>query len=610
MGLKAVNRTDLDHPSIEIERLQTRIQHLAEEKAYLQLIVRLIEQLNPHSGLQDMVSNMLNSIVKSIGGTDIKLWYWIEQELHYISVLEGSGRMPAIIDPIAARVLRERVFIEQRGDPGETLLRDDALTDSWIWCFPLLVGPELIGIIKLENIYISSHSLHNYLPIFFSHAALLLANEIRNHLRQQVQTALREKTEELDNYFNSALDLFCIIDTNGYFHKLNPASHDVLGREPPSLRGKRFIDFVHPEDRSATLAVIRTLVNPNAVAHFVNRYAYQQSWRWIEWRAQRRGNLIFTAARDITEKKQADDAQRLAASVFANSQEGIIITDADNHILNVNDAFCRITGYSRDEVLGQNPKMLSSSQHDAAFYESMWASIAAQGSWHGEIWNRRKSGEVYAEMLSIDAVADSNGQVQHYVGAFSDISYIKAHQAELERIAHYDTLTGLPNRRLLADRLTQELARTRRRERMLALCYLDLDGFKPVNDQLGHEAGDLLLIEIGQRLKSALRAGDTVARLGGDEFILLLCDLTEEQEYLPVLDRVLSTITLPLAIHQQQVRVSASIGVTLFPRDDANADLLMRHADQAMYQAKQAGKGRYHLFKTELKESIATAPCD
>ena len=595
-----MNAIASDSIGAEIERLKTRVQHLAEEKAYLQLIVRLIEQLNPSPGLRDMINNMLRSIMEAIGGTDIKLWYWIEQEARHASFLGKSGLVAEIDDPMVKRVIRERALIEQRGNPGEALLHDGALPNSWTWCFPLLVEPELIGVIKLENIYIGSSSLRNYLPVFFSHAALLLSNEIRNHLRQKTQAALREKTQELDSYFNSALDLFFIADIDGYFHKLNPAWHDVLGHELAELKGKRFIDLVHPDDQAATLLLIRALIDPTAVVNCINRYRHQNgSWRWMEWRAQRRGNLIFAAARDITEKKQADDAQRLAASVFANSHEGILITDADNHILDVNGAFCRITGYTRDEAIGRDPKLLGSGRQDAAFYEALWHEIAEKGSWQGEIWNRRKSGEVYPQMLSIDAVPDETGQIRHYVGAFSDISHLKEHQAELERIAHYDTLTDLPNRRLLADRLIQELARTRRRGHLLAICYLDLDGFKAVNDRLGHEAGDQLLVEIGQRLKNALRTGDTVARLGGDEFVLLLCDLTQEQECLPVLERVLGAVAAPLIIQNQQVIVSASIGVTLFPRDDTDSDQLLRHADQAMYQAKEAGKNRFHRFEAE-----------
>lgn len=592
-----MNATPTELVNLQTERLQSRVRHLAEEKAYLQLIMRLIEQLNPRPGLPDMIRNMLHSIMEALGGTDIKLWYWIEHEVRHASFLGESGFVAEINDPLAVQVVSQRVFIERRGTPGQTLLRDGGTPDSWTWCFPLLVEPDLIGVIKLENIYLSSRPLRNYLPIFFSHAALLLSNEIRNYLRQRAQAALREKTEELDNYFNGALDLFCIADTDGYFHKLNPAWEEILGYQVADLEGKRFLDLVHPEDLAETLGTLATLAAQQPVLNFVNRYRHRNgAWRWIEWRSQAKGPLIFAAARDITEKKFAEDALRLAASVFANSQEGIVITDNTNRILDVNAAFCRITGYAREEALGRNPKLLGSGRQDAAFYETMWHAIREKGAWRGEIWDRRKSGEIYPEMLSIAAVPNEKGTIEHYVGTFFDISHIKAHEAELERIAHYDTLTGLPNRRLLADRLQQQLAHARRSGHSLAICYLDLDGFKPVNDRLGHEAGDQLLIEIGQRLKSALRVGDTVARLGGDEFVLLLCDLALEEECVPVLERVLAAIAMPLYLQGQQVAVSASIGATLFPRDDANPDFLMRHADHAMYQAKGAGKGRFHLF--------------
>jgi diguanylate cyclase (GGDEF)-like protein/PAS domain S-box-containing protein len=303
-------------------------------------------------------------------------------------------------------------------------------------------------------------------------------------------------------------------------------------------------------------------------------------------------------------RQRAQAALRLAASVFANSQEGIVISDAANRILDVNDSFCRISGYTREEVIGRDPNLLRSGRQNAEFYAAMWRAIKETGSWRGEVWNRRKSGEIYAEMLSIDAVVDEAGKVQHYVGAFSDISQLKEHEAELERIAHYDTLTGLPNRRLLADRLTQELARTRRGGRTLAICYLDLDGFKPINDLFGHEAGDRVLIEIARRLQNVSRAGDTVGRLGGDEFVLLFCDLTHEQEGFHALDRVLATVARPLDMGTQQANVSASIGVTLFPHDDADADTLLRHADEAMYQAKEAGKSRFHLYDAEQDRKL------
>jgi diguanylate cyclase (GGDEF)-like protein/PAS domain S-box-containing protein len=308
--------------------------------------------------------------------------------------------------------------------------------------------------------------------------------------------------------------------------------------------------------------------------------------------------------RDITERKRAEGKLRLAASVFANSYDGVVITDANNIIVDINPAFSRITGYDREEIIGQTPKILTSERQGIEFYAQMWKSLQEHDFWHGEIWNRRKSGEVYAEMLSISVVRDNADQLQHYIGVFSDISQRKTHEAELHRIAHYDVLTGVPNRRLLADRLGQAIARARRNGKVLAVCYLDLDGFKPINDRYGHAAGDQLLIEITERLKGILRAEDTLARLGGDEFVLLFTDLTQFEESLFVLDRILVAVSTPVMIGDVPISVSASIGVTLFPTDNADADTLLRHADQAMYLAKEAGKNRYHLFDPERDRQV------
>jgi diguanylate cyclase (GGDEF)-like protein len=250
-------------------------------------------------------------------------------------------------------------------------------------------------------------------------------------------------------------------------------------------------------------------------------------------------------------------------------------------------------------VLGQNPKMLRSGRQDKAFYEEMWRVLRATDRWRGEVWNRRRTGEIYAELLSIVAVRDELGRLLNYVGVFSDISRLKEHEAELDRIAHYDPLTGVPNRRLFSDRLSQAIARARRTGQSLAVCFLDLDGFKPINDQLGHEAGDQVLVEVSHHLRGILRAGDTLARIGGDEFVLLFTDLAHGRECLPILDRLLTAIAAPTLIAGTLVSVSASIGVTLFPDDDSDPDTLLRHADQAMYRAKEAGRNRYQLYNTD-----------
>ena len=229
----------------------------------------------------------------------------------------------------------------------------------------------------------------------------------------------------------------------------------------------------------------------------------------------------------------------------------------------------------------------------------MWHSLADHGYWQGEIWNRRKDGEVYVEMLTITAVRNDIGGVDHYVGIFSDVTALKEQHRRLEHMAHYDALTQLPNRTLLADRLQLGLAQADRLRNLLAICFLDLDEFKPVNDRLGHEAGDKLLVEVAQRLKHWVRAGDTVARLGGDEFVLLLVGLDSVQEVDRTLERIISALAEPYLLKDERITISASVGVTIYPLDEADPDLLLRHADQAMYAAKQAGRNRYHLFDLE-----------
>lgn len=589
----------------EVSRLERRISKLAEDKSNLELVVRLMGRVDPMPGLDQMVRAMLISIGETIGGTDIKLYYWVGPELRYADFAGSNGVIEAIDDPLVAQVALGHEFIEHRVDPTSSLLTTGTITGAWIWCFPLMVGSELIGIAKIENLHISATSLRPVLPVFFDHAALILSNEIRNHTRRLAEEALRSKTAELDSYFNTALELFCIADLDGRFRKLNPLWAEVLGYSLEELEGASLLDFVHREDLEVTRVEMARLRERQPVEGFCNRYRCKDgSYRWIEWHARPTEDLVFAAARDVTERRSADDRIRLAASVFAASQEGILISDADNHIVDVNPAFVRLTGYSREEVLGRDPRFLSAGRQSSEFYQEMWLAIASTGTWQGELWNRRKTGEVYIEALSIVAVKDEGGRLMHYVGVFSDVSRLKAHEAELDRLAHFDLLTGIPNRRLLSDRLDQALARARRHGTTLGVCYLDLDGFKTVNDRFGHEGGDQVLVEIARRLKSMSRGDDSVARLGGDEFVLLWNEVGPPQECLQALERILSGVAAPLCIEGVSVSVSASVGVTFFPEDNADSDSLLRHADHAMYAAKQQGKNRYQVFDSRLERSM------
>ena len=308
---------------------------------------------------------------------------------------------------------------------------------------------------------------------------------------------------------------------------------------------------------------------------------------------------------DITERKLAEEKLRLSSSVFTHAWEGILITTTDGTIVDVNDAFSRITGYSRDEVLGKNPRILGSGLQGQAFYANLWNSLTQKGHWYGEIWNLRKSGEMYAIIETISVVNNAQGIPQHYVAMLTDITRLKEHENELEHIAHYDPLTNLPNRILLADRMRQAITQVHRRNTSLAVVFLDLDGFKAINDKHGHETGDRLLMSIASRMLQAIREGDTFARIGGDEFVAVLMDLDNEDITLHLLNRLLSAAFEPVQLVDMSLQVSASLGVTFYPQKEAvDADQLLRQADQAMYQAKLAGKNRYHVFNTALDHSI------
>jgi diguanylate cyclase (GGDEF)-like protein/PAS domain S-box-containing protein len=313
---------------------------------------------------------------------------------------------------------------------------------------------------------------------------------------------------------------------------------------------------------------------------------------------------IVILAEDTTQRREAEERLHLAASVFTHASEGITITDTDGNILEVNDAFTRITGYSREEVLGKNPRILNSGRQGREFYTDMWNQLVTKGHWSGEIWNRAKDGHVFAEMLTISAVPDTSGKTQQYVAMFSDISPMKEQERKLEHIAHHDLLTGLPNRVLVADRLHQAMAQAHRRGRSVAILCLDLDNFRPVNDLHGHNTGDELLTAVTTRMSLALREGDTLGRMGGDEFVVVM-ELGSIEESTPLIEAFLDAVAEPVVVGELELQVSASAGVAFFPQvEDVDADQLLRQADQAMYRAKIEGKNRYHIFDPHEDRSV------
>ncbi|MEW5789450.1 MAG: EAL domain-containing protein [Pseudomonadota bacterium] len=393
----------------------------------------------------------------------------------------------------------------------------------------------------------------------------------------------------------------------------NAGLERMLGREPGSLEGSRCFEIFEHRDTPCEHCPGQQALATGRGAETRLRVARADGGEgWLHVSAfPHYGPLgdvqgFIEVVADVTDQVAAEIRQHRTASVFDNTNDGILITDAEGRILEVNQAFSRLTGYSREEVVGMNARLLQSGKHDRDFYGALWRNLAEKDAWEGEITNRRKDGSLFLESLAIHAVRDSLGRLLHYVGVFSDITHVRETQNRLESLAHYDPLTGLPNRVLFADRMNQALAQSRRHQTLMAVGYLDLDVFKPINDAHGHHIGDLLLVEIAHRLKAGVRAGDTVARLGGDEFALVLVDLENADEARHVLERMLTAIEQPVMIGDLRLGVSASIGVTLYPLDDSDADTLLRHADQAMYAAKENGRATCVIFDAERDRMART----
>jgi diguanylate cyclase (GGDEF)-like protein/PAS domain S-box-containing protein len=303
---------------------------------------------------------------------------------------------------------------------------------------------------------------------------------------------------------------------------------------------------------------------------------------------------------EIEERIKAVGQLKIFQKVFENALEGISITDAEGDIIAVNQAFTDITGYSREEATGQNPRILKSNRHDDSFYKEMWDQLKTKGYWAGEIWNRRKNGEAYPEILSINSIKQDDGEISHYVAVFHDISEMKLQQEKIQHQAYHDELTGLPNRYLVRDRLSMALKTAKRQHTMVAVIFIDMDNFKYFNDNLGHASGDALLQGLGSRLRKIIREQDTIARLGGDEFLMIAGDIKFQEELLEFTDRLFESMKEPFTIDGHELLISLSVGITLYPEDGTTADILIKNADMAMYQSKITGKNRYHMFTPEL----------
>ncbi|MBI2306199.1 MAG: EAL domain-containing protein [Rhodocyclales bacterium] len=522
-----------------------------------------------------------------------------------IVAVDGDGRVRHC-NPLARRLLEPlagplpgRLLADIHAELGVDHRRylaaaDKAIADgSYRFRQRIETGSSVVHLDScMLPLFDAPHQLTGFVLVSRDCTELVLADDVRRKLSRAVEQSPVAIT---------------IADTTGRIEYVNARYTEVTGYRPEEVIGSK-------------VGVQKSgLTPPETYADLWQTIRRGQDWRGELYNRRKDGRLYWDSVHivpivddsgaishylsiqeDISERKQNEETIRLWATVFENSGEAVMITDPDNRIISVNQAFTYITGYAPGEVIGQNPSLLGSGRHDAAFFAEMWHRLTASGHWQGEIWDRRKSGEVYPKWLGISAVRDSHERLTHYVAVFSDISERKAAQERIEYLARHDPLTGLPNRATLADRLEQALAHADRSGNQVALLFLDLDRFKTINDSLGHPVGDALLQELTRRLKAAMRETDTISRLGGDEFVVLIGNLNDANTAAEIAEKILDLAHRPFTIDSHTLTTSISIGITLFPDDGRDFETLLKKADVAMYHAKDAGRNTYRFFTEQM----------
>ena len=506
---------------------------------------------------------------------------------------------------LCGKAAQERTFIFTQHHPD---CRSGEKVDHGHYIVPILQGQELLGILMLY-----AKAGHPFCPTeqrfleTVANSLALLIERQQGANRLQVSEANLAKAQQIAQlgYWDWH------IPENTLFW--SDEVYRIFGLTPTEIPSTydNFLRYVHIDDHAKVQeAVDRSLSSraPYSIDHRIVRQGgalrvvHEQGE--VAFAADGQPERMFGTVQDITLLKQSEQQLALAARVFDNSIEGITITDANGVIQSVNRAFTLITGYTPEEAVGQRPSILKSDRHDGAFYQTMWQSLRDSGHWEGEIWNRKKSGEVYPEWLTITAITDDFGQLSHHVAIFHDMSEIRSIEEQLRFQTNHDALTSLPNRTLLLDRLAVAVTHAQTMGKLVGVLTLDLDNFKHVNDSLGHTVGDFLLQQVAERLKGCMAPDTTVARLGGDDFAILIEQLDNEQEAVRTAQTIITAFSGPFDLAVYETVVTVSIGISFFPADGTDADGLLKNAELAMYRAKQEGKNTYQLFTSAMNAQV------
>lgn len=578
---------------------------IASEMKLRPLETRVLQRLMYHTGFP---AGLLVSHPKPAAGAP-SYPAVIEAAVGDLGLMGCRGRsidLPAsLLDAKAALMEKPELPVELSG-PNQVYRHALRLpVDSGYTILLLSVEPPQAGLL-LEQAFT---------PILaaFSRAIVLCKNYEAAHA--DLVRAHRKTSTDLARFraaADAAPSCFFLIDPESWqILDVNSTSEGHFGYSREELLQLSFLKLLAPADHPAVERARNTLLARLKPTLAIDTHHLQRDGG--DFPADIRFSLLYQSGQtpvliaisdDTTEKHEARARLQLANCAFQNAREGIVVTDLDSHVLEVNQAFSRITGYVRSEIIGRKMNLLKSNIHGEDFYRNLWGSLHREGHWQGEIWNRRKNGEIYVELLSISLVRDETDQPANYVAVFSDISQLRDIQKKLERQANYDPLTDLPNRALLTDRLQQEMIHARHRGHKLGVCILDLDYFKSINQAHGAAIGDDCLIEVGRRLRGIATSEETVARLGGDEFAILVPVNDGMEELHHSLSDILIALSAPLLVGGQSIESAASIGVTVFPDDDADPETLLRHASEALYTAKQSGRRRYHFFDSEWDRQV------